>query len=74
MTNVCSHNYSMKFQNFLMQILCLIIGHNKYLEIERVNNSEQFFDVCSQCKKKWKNKDLTKSTTIQDMKINDSSQ
>ena len=48
-----------------MKLTCLIIGHNKILEGKRENGYSQFFNVCSQCNKKWFNKQLSEEPKIQ---------
>jgi len=42
-------------------ILCLITGHNKILERKKENGKEKYYTVCSQCNKKWYNKQLSET-------------
>jgi hypothetical protein len=41
-------------------ILCLIVGHNKVLHVNKEVGYFQYFTVCSQCHRKWLNNQLTK--------------
>ena len=42
-----------------MRWLCWIIGHNKMLEVRHEDEYVFYFDVCSQCHKRWLNKQLS---------------
>ncbi len=44
-----------------MKLLCLLIGHNKILEVEREGEGTKYFETCSQCNKKW----LISALTVQ---------
>ena len=48
----------------VMKLVCLIIGHNKILEEKHENGYSQFFNVCSQCNKKWFNEQLSEKPII----------
>jgi len=43
---------------------CMIIGHNKILEHQIVDEYDVYFTICSQCEKKWKMKQLSKKPKI----------
>lgn len=40
-------------------ILCLIVGHNKMVYVNEAKGYSQYFTVCSQCKRKWLNEQLS---------------
>ena len=42
-----------------MRLICWLIGHNKIQEIRHRVNYIEYFDVCTQCHKSWKNKQLS---------------
>ncbi len=43
-------------------ILCLIIGHNKVLHVKKETGCIQYFTVCSQCQRSWKNNQLSEKS------------
>ena len=52
-----------------MRFLCWFIGHNKTLEVKFEDGYSTFFDVCSQCHKRWLNKELSDIPKITKPKI-----
>ena len=47
-----------------MRLLCWIIGHNKILEVQRRDEYVFYFDICSQCNKRWLNAQLSDEPKI----------
>lgn len=41
-----------------MELICLIAGHNKVLDVKHENGSSKYYTVCSDCHKKWPVKQL----------------
>ena len=47
-----------------MKFICWFIGHNKILETQRHDEYVFYFDVCSQCNKRWLNNQLSDKPKI----------
>ena len=47
-----------------MRFICWIIGHNKILESKHQDEYVFYFDVCSQCHKRWLNTQLSDKPKI----------
>lgn len=54
----------MNYKKLLLSILCMFTRHNKYTIKEKNEASEEFFDICSVCNKRWKNIELTRITAL----------
>ena len=52
-----------------MRFVCWFIGHNKILEVKHEDGDSTFYDVCSQCHKRWLNKELNVIPKIAKPKI-----
>jgi len=50
-------------------LFCLIFGHNKILESSIEEGFLKYFSVCSQCHKKWLNKELSRIVYVESIKI-----
>lgn len=46
-------------------LFCLVFGHNKILEVQRKNGYSKYYTLCTQCKKRWFNKQLSDKPKIQ---------
>jgi len=47
-----------------MRFICWFIGHNKILEVQHQDDYVFYFDVCSQCHKRWLNSQLSDKPKI----------
>ena len=52
-----------------MRFICWFIGHNKILEVKYEDDNSIFYDICSQCHKRWLNKELSVIPKIAKPKI-----
>ena len=41
-----------------MELICLIAGHNKVLDLKQENGSSKYYTVCSDCHKRWPDEQL----------------
>lgn len=51
-----------------MRLLCWLIGHNKTLERKLERGFENYYTICTQCKKSWFNAELSKQLPVTNVK------